>query len=212
MAGPARLLIVDDHPLFREALAAALAAADGRVASAEIRHAGDLPAALEAVREEPPDLVLLDLHLGDIKGLEGLQRLRLATPDTAIAVVSAADASQTVAAAKALGAAGFLPKSLAPSVLQDAVADLLDGKAWFPALPPEGDIPDSVRRLAELTPAQRRVLEGLSAGLLNKQIAHAMGISDATVKAHMTAIMRKLGATNRTQALLVYRDALSTEE
>ena len=126
-------------------------------------------------------------------------------------VVSATDFQQAFSTAKALGAAGYLPKSMSMDDLSAALATALDGGQWFP---PSDTAADAGReallaRVADLTPAQRKVLSGLNDGLLNKQIAYEMDISVATVKAHMTAIFRKLGANNRTQALLIYKEAIS---
>ena len=176
-----RVLIVDDHPLFRDALETALECA--YPAGAAASHASSLSDALARLQADDVDLVLLDLNLGDSAEFEGLTRLR---------------------------AAGYLPKSMSLDDLSAALATTLDGGQWFPecvgkSLPANC----AAERIASLTPAQRRVLARLSDGLLNKQIAYEMDISVATVKAHMTAIFRKLGANNRTQALLIYQDATS---
>jgi DNA-binding NarL/FixJ family response regulator len=205
MGGARTVLIVDDHPLFRDALEAALTSAV--TVPLDIRQAPTLARGLEMAGAEV-DLVLLDLQLEDASGLDGLQRMRATHPERAVAVVSATTSSVTVAAVRALGAVGYLHKNASPAELTAALAALLEGEVVFPNVDSDA-VPAAVQRLAELTPAQRRVLAGLAEGLLNKQIAYEMGISDATVKAHMTAIMRKLGVTNRTQALLVYREAVA---
>lgn len=210
-AAPPRILVVDDHPLLRDALEAAIGnATDGL---AEITACGTLGAAIEAAREALPDLVLLDLNLSDASGFDGIVRLGALSPELRIAIVSATESDEAFARARALGAAGYLPKSLDINALSDAIATLLAGGIWFPegAAAPNGQAGDPAHRLAALTPAQRRVLDGLSDGLLNKQIAYEMGISEATVKAHMTAIFRKLGVNNRTQALLALKDATTLE-
>lgn len=203
------VLIVDDHPLFRDALEAALGTAfpDGATA----QHAISLAEALSKLKEQRFDLILLDLTLGDTQEFDGLTRLMAAGPGCPIVVVSATDASQAFGTARALGAAGYLPKSMSMEDLSAALATALDGGQWFP---PSDVAADAGReallaRVADLTPAQRKVLSGLNDGLLNKQIAYEMDISVATVKAHMTAIFRKLGANNRTQALLIYKEATS---
>ncbi|MBY9067386.1 response regulator transcription factor [Hyphomonas sp. WL0036] len=207
-AGP-RVLIVDDHPLFRDALAAALR--EAYPAGAEARFAGSLAEAVAKLDAGPSDLVLLDLNLGDTHDFEGLTRLKTRQPDLPIVVVSATESPQAFQTARTLGAAGYLPKSLSLEDLSAALATTLDGGEWFPEIP-GGEMEHSApaARIASLTPAQRRVLAGLAEGLLNKQIAHEMDISVATVKAHMTAIFRKLGVLNRTQALLIYQEAIST--
>ena len=207
--GP-KVLIVDDHPLFRDALAVALR---GAYPSADPMFAGSLAEALSRLDSEACDLVLLDLNLGDTHDFEGLTRLKTRRPGLPIVVVSATEAPHAFQTARALGASGYLPKSLSLEDLSAALATMLDGGEWFPATPgiTLTDISAAVR-IASLTPAQRRVLAGLASGLLNKQIAHEMNISVATVKAHMTAIFRKLGVLNRTQALLIYQEAVSAAD
>jgi len=206
-----RVLIVDDHPLFRDALETALECAFP--AGAVALHASSLSGALSCLKTNDVELILLDLNLGDSAEFDGLTRLKAADPGCPIVVVSATETPQAYDTARALGAAGYLPKSMSLDDLSAALATTLDGGQWFPeyvgtSLPNN----DAAERIASLTPAQRRVLAGLSAGLLNKQIAFEMDISVATVKAHMTAIFRKLGANNRTQALLIYQEATSLAE
>jgi len=213
MANGPSVLIVDDHPLFRDALETALLAAYPDGASA--RHAGSLADAQAQIADTSVDLVLLDLNLSDASGFDGLAKLRALLPQTPIYVVSATESAEAYGKAKTLGAAGYLPKSLPLEDLSAALATALDGGTWFPeAVPGTEDVAKAelAERVASLTPAQRRVLAGLSDGLLNKQIAYEMDISVATVKAHMTAIFRKLGANNRTQALLIYTSATSLDD
>ncbi|MDJ0921587.1 MAG: response regulator transcription factor [Henriciella sp.] len=206
MAEAPKALIVDDHPLFRDALETALAQASGSTGMAT--HASSIAGALDALAEGEPSLVLLDLNLADASGFDGMARLQGAGVACPIVVVSATESDSVFQQAQTLGAAGYLPKSLSLDDLSAALATVLDGGTWFPEVTDAEDGDDSAARVASLTPAQRRVINGLSDGLLNKQIAYDMGISEATVKAHMTAIFRKLGANNRTQALLIYKSAL----
>lgn len=209
-AGP-KVLIVDDHPLFRDALGLALR--EAYPSGAEALAVGSLAEALKLLGAGDVDLVLLDLNLSDAHDFEGLSRLKAMHPGIPVAVVSATDAPQAFQTARTLGAVGYLPKSLSLEDLSAALATTLDGGEWFPEA---GGIPAdagaAAARIASLTPAQRRVLAGLADGLLNKQIAFEMDISIATVKAHMTAIFRKLGAVNRTQALLIYKEATSASD
>lgn len=202
-------LIIDDHPLFRDALEAALQAAVGGAAVAH--HAGSLAAAKQALETLQPDVILLDLNLSDASGFEGLSRLQAVGVTCPIVVVSATESAQAFQQARALGAAGYLPKSLPLGDLSAALATVLDAGTWFPEMQEGEGRSEDAARVASLTPAQRRVMTGLSDGLLNKQIAYEMSISEATVKAHMTAIFRKLGANNRTQALLIYKSATDIE-
>ncbi|MEM8616537.1 MAG: response regulator transcription factor [Pseudomonadota bacterium] len=210
MASAPKVLIVDDHPLFRDALEAALSRASGH--TAEAHHAGTLADALAWLKDQTPAVILLDLNLSDATNFDGLTRLNGASPGAPIYVVSATENAQAYAQAQALGAKGYLPKSLGLDELAAALATALDGGTWFPDFELESDGVDDTAKIAALTPAQRRVIAGLSDGLLNKQIAYEMGISEATVKAHMTAIFRKLGANNRTQALLIYKAATQIDD
>ena len=212
MATAPKALIVDDHPLFRDALETALSLASG--ATAKAVHAGSIKNALASIQEETFSLILLDLNLSDASGFDGLARLQAEGVICPIVVVSATESDRVFQQSQTLGAAGYLPKSLGLEDLAAALATVLDGGEWFPAIQPTSSDQDDdiAERVGSLTPAQRRVIGGLSDGLLNKQIAYEMGISEATVKAHMTAIFRKLGANNRTQALLIYKSALGLDD
>lgn len=207
------ILVVDDHPLFRDALDTAIERATN--GKADIRHCGTLETALEAVRCQMPDLLLLDLNLSDASGFDGMVRLQAIDQSLPVAIVSASEGAEIYSRSQTLGARAYLPKSLDIAALSEALAVVLAGGTWFPertgAAGSESD-EAGAEKLASLTPAQRRVLDGLSAGLLNKQIAYEMGISEATVKAHMTAIFRKLGVNNRTQALLALKSATSLDD
>lgn len=206
VAATPSVVIVDDHPLFRDALAEALkrASADHKAVFAE-----DAAGAMTAVEDAAVELVLLDLQLADSSGFDTLVRIGGARPGLPVAIVSATENPEAYRKALSLGAVGYLPKSLPLDTLGAALARLISGESWFPdELEDTSETEDTpAARLATLTPAQRRVLSGLSEGLLNKQIAYEMDISEATVKAHMTAIFRKLGVNNRTQALLMMREA-----
>ncbi|MEO1662196.1 MAG: response regulator transcription factor [Pseudomonadota bacterium] len=207
MADTPKALIVDDHPLFRDALETALSQATG--AAAEAVQAGTIKEAMDHLENTAPNLITLDLNLADANGFDGFARLQSMGVSCPIVVVSATESGTAFQQARTLGAAGYLPKSLGLEELAAALATVLDGGTWFPAIQDTSSQDgNGADRVANLTPAQRRVITGLSDGLLNKQIAYEMGISEATVKAHMTAIFRKLGANNRTQALLIYKDAL----
>ena len=211
MATAPTALIVDDHPLFRDALETALSLASG--ATAQAVHAGSIKDALDRIQEDRFNLVLLDLNLADASGFDGLARLQSDGVKCPIVVVSATETDGVFQQAKTLGAAGYLPKSLGLEELAAALVTVLDGGEWFPAISAaDAGLENQTDRVASLTPAQKRVINGLSDGLLNKQIAYEMGISEATVKAHMTAIFRKLGANNRTQALLIYKAALGLSD
>jgi DNA-binding NarL/FixJ family response regulator len=203
---PIRLVIADDHPLFRDALRLAVShtVADGEVA--EAASFDSLCATVEATPEI--DLILLDLNMPGMHGLSGLLYLRSAYVAVPVVVVSANENPRVIKRALELGAAGYIPKSAAASEIRGALRALLAGEAWWPESFELSHIDDPgdtalVALLNRLTPQQSRVLMFLSDGLLNKQIAHAMLVSEATVKAHVSAILQKLGVDNRTQAVIV---------
>lgn len=195
-----RVLLADDHPLFRQALRAAVSLAQPHLVIEEV---GTLQAARAALkRERNFDLILLDLKMPDCGGFSGLLNLRSEYPQIPILVVSGSETPSTVSKAIALGAAGFIPKSASVSDIGQALLAVLAGDIWMPASTPATAVPDFVDTIASLSPAQLRILMGLQRGLLNKQIAYEMGVTEATVKAHMTVMFRKLGVVNRTQALI----------
>jgi DNA-binding NarL/FixJ family response regulator len=196
----APVVVADDHPLFRAALSRAVAdaAPDRRVVERET-----LAGALAALADGPVGLLTLDLHMPDSDGLAGLLQVRGEHPAVPVIVVSGDTGAGLPARAAALGASGFVPKASELSAIRDAVAAVLDGDAWFPEDTEQASQDDA--RLASLTPAQLRVLLHVRDGLLNKQIAHEMSISEATVKAHMTTVMQKIGVQNRTQAAMLAR-------
>ncbi len=195
------ILIADDHPLFRQALKLAV----GRAApDATILEAGQLGEAIEAARGAARlDLVLLDLRMPGSEGFAGVALLHAERPDTPIVVISSADEAEAAPRARAYGAVGFVSKTADLATLENAVARALAGDRDAPvaALPAD----DISNRVASLTPTELKVLLGVLAGRLNKQIAFNLGVSEATVKGHMTAILRKLGVQNRTQAVLAAR-------
>ena len=204
-AAATHLVIADDHPLFRDALRQAVA---GVVASAKIDEAGsfeELTALLD--QDSEVDLVLLDLSMPGISGFSGLIYLRAQFPAIPVVIVSASDDGGTIRQSLDFGASGFIPKQFGVDTLRDAITKVLGGDVWVPA---DTDLssatdPELVRlrdRLVTLTPQQVRVLMMLSEGLLNKQIAYELGVSEATIKAHVSAILQKLGVESRTQAVI----------
>jgi DNA-binding NarL/FixJ family response regulator len=200
-----RVIIVDDHPLFRAALKQALS---GAFKGIKLDEAGTLDAVTERLdRDSDVDLVLLDLKMPGVQGLSGLMFLRAQYPAVPIAIVSASDEPHIIRRALDLGASGFIPKSLAVEDMRKAIAAILEGGVWAPEGLGPGTAPDSegdalAQRIATLTPQQMRVLMMLKEGLLNKQIAFQLGVSEATVKAHVSAILQKLDVSSRTQAVI----------
>ena len=204
-AAATHLVIADDHPLFRDALRQAVASV---VASARIDEAGsfeELTALLDL--DSDVDLVLLDLTMPGISGFSGLIYLRAQFPAIPVVIVSASDDGGTIRQSLDFGASGFIPKRFGVDTLRDAITKVLGGDVWVPA---DTDLssatdPELMRlrdRLVTQTPQQVRVLMMLSEGLLNKQIAYELGVSEATIKAHVSAILQKLGVESRTQAVI----------
>lgn len=196
---PGSILIADDHPLFRQALAMAAQAVRP---DARLIEAANLPAAMkEAAATDDLMLILLDLKMPGADGFSGVALLHAERPQVPILVVSSADAGQAAREALRFGAVGFVGKDADLSAIEDAVRDALDGKRMQA---PKNDVIDPVAaKIASLTPTQLKVMIGVMEGRLNKQIAYDLGIGEATVKAHMTAILKKLDVQNRTQAVLV---------
>jgi DNA-binding NarL/FixJ family response regulator len=200
-----RLVIADDHPLFRGALRAAVS---GQFADADIAEAGtfdDVVAQLD--RGGEVDLVLLDLTMPGVRGFSGLMFLRAQYPSVPVVIVSANDDPAVIRRCMDFGASGFIPKTLGVEVMRTALARVLEGGVWTPpdvdlSGRPDADTAELIGRLATLTPQQVRVLMMLSEGMLNKQIAYGLGVSEATVKAHVSAILQKLGVESRTQAVI----------
>ncbi|WP_299171387.1 response regulator transcription factor [uncultured Brevundimonas sp.] len=196
-----RIVLADDHPLFRAALRSAV---DKSAPGSEVEECASLAEARAALVQAgaPVDLLLLDLKLSDSEGMAGLAAIRAEHPAVPVAVVSASEEPSVVRHALGLGAAGFIPKSTALPQMVEAITAILAGDGWAPEIPDVED-DDLPARVASLTPSQLRILEGLKAGRLNKQIAFDLGVSEATIKAHLTSVFRKLGVHNRTQAVIL---------
>jgi DNA-binding NarL/FixJ family response regulator len=200
------LLIADDHPLFREALRGVVMRLMPGARLCDADSVDALYALVEA--ESDADLLLLDLNMPGALGFSALVHLRALHPQLPVVVVSAREEPAVMRRALDHGAVGFIPKSADAATLGQAIATVLDGDRWAPpaafhAPAANPDEQDAARRLRDLTPQQFRVLQMLGSGLLNKQVGYELGVSEATVKAHVTAILRKLGANNRTQAVLI---------
>jgi len=198
-----RIIIVDDHPLFRAALRQTLSGGDASIAVEEAGDLNGLTAALEANRD--CDLVLLDLNMPGVRGFSGLLLLRAQYPDVPVMIISAVEDGSVIRRAFELGAAGYLHKSVGPPEIRRAIETVLQGEVFVPAgidLSTGDEQSALLRRLGTLTPQQVRVLMMLSDGLMNKQIAYELSISEATVKAHVSAILQKLDVDSRTQAVI----------
>ncbi len=195
------ILIVDDHPLFRQALVIAASNID---TNANILEAGTLDEALTAAgNAKNLKLVLLDLKIPGANGYSGVALIHAEVPNTPILVISGADAQKAAQEAKRFGAIGFIGKDNDLGKIEEAIGTALkDGKVDDTASAGDSELDAMAQKVASLTPMQLRVLLGVLNGRLNKQIAYDLGISEATVKAHLTAIFKKLDVGNRTQAAL----------
>lgn len=198
------VIVADDHPLFRAALRLAVE----RVLSGVRVIEADSFDALQAVVAKAPDadLVLLDLRMPGVQGFSSLVWLRAEYASVPVVMVSADEDAHTIHRALDFGAAGFIPKSAGLEVLTQALTAILDGQLWIPAsaaAPSDDGDAQLARRVASLSPQQLKVLMHLASGRLNKQIAYDLDITEATIKAHVTAILRKLGLYRRTQAAVL---------
>ena len=200
------ILIADDHPLFREALRGAV---QRILPDASLCEADSVDALYGLVEANPDaDLLLMDLNMPGAHGFSALVHMRALHPQLPVVVVSAREEPAVMRRALDHGALGFIPKSADSETIGIAVGQVLDGERWAPAAAASAPAMDRdeeavARRLRELTPQQFRVLQMLGEGRLNKQIAWDLGVSEATIKAHVTAVLRKLGVNNRTQAVLM---------
>ena len=213
MSPTSTVLIADDHPLFRTALRGALGS---MLPGAVVHEADSFPALKAAVAAHPDlDLILLDLDMPGVRGFASLLWLRGEHPSVPIVIVSGQAQPALMRRAMDFGASGFIPKSVEPAVMAQGVRAVLAGGMWVPPEITQTDAQDEeqarARRIASLTPQQFRVLMMVADGLLNKQIAHEIDVTEATVKVHIAAIMRKLGLFRRTQLAVLAQRLLLAE-
>jgi DNA-binding NarL/FixJ family response regulator len=204
-------MIIDDHPLFCEALSMTLRSA---LDVDEVVTAASLGEGLDRLQRKPaPDVILLDLKLPDVDGIDGLIRLKRAAAGVPVVVVSSLADDRMINSVVQAGAAGFIPKHSQRSVFVEAFDHIWAGGVFTPEgyVPPDGgpvlDEQEAVERLSALTQQQARILQLVCEGKLNKQIAYELDIAETTVKAHLTAILRKLNVQSRTQAVLIAQNA-----
>ncbi|QIK39684.1 response regulator [Pontivivens nitratireducens] len=202
-------LIIDDHPLFCDALELTLRATGEFT---DVRTATNIEAGLRVLdRAPPPALILLDLNLPDVKGFEGLVRIKRQSDRSPVLVVSSMTENNVITGAIAAGASGFVPKHSGRAIFKQALDEITNDRVYKPAGFVESESSERqtqiIERLSSLTNQQSRILELICEGKLNKQIAFDLTIAEGTVKAHVTAIMRKLGVQRRTQAVLVVQEA-----
>jgi DNA-binding NarL/FixJ family response regulator len=199
--------IADDHPLFRNAL---LEVINQHFDDTTISESSDLESTLKALENNSEiDLLLLDLHMPGSQDLFGLIAVREKFPSIPVAVISANESPSIINRAIGHGASGYIPKSASAEVLHEAIQSVVDGERWLPRhisphiTPITQEEKSLAAKVATLTPQQYRVLCYLREGWLNKQIGFELSVTEATIKAHITAIFRKLGVTNRTQAVIM---------
>jgi DNA-binding NarL/FixJ family response regulator len=211
-------IIADDHPLFRMALRQAIA----EVIGDEVRFTEDFEQTIEALsKQENTDLLFLDLKMPGNDGLTGLMNIISSFPNLSVIIVSAEESVQVIHKVMEMGACAFIPKSSSLDKMAEAVEHVLNGEFWVPDYinldaientdTQNADIKENLSRLAQLTPNQLKVLKMMADGLLNKQIAYELNISESTVKQHSSQVLKKLGLNNRTQAGVIYKQLMSIE-
>lgn len=204
MIQPEKIIIADDHPLFRQALLGTLKTKLTETQWHEAQTIEELERQL--VEQSDSDLVLLDLNIPGAHGFNTLIHVRNHYPQIPVVVVSAHEDHDTISKAMEYGAAGFVPKSTPVDLIFTAIQQVLMGDVWLPESFQQGkqgaDSGDIAERVASLTQQQYRILMMFAQGMLNKQIAYDLNVSEATIKAHATAIFKKLNVRNRTQAVI----------
>ncbi|MCC9625425.1 response regulator transcription factor [Thalassospira sp. MA62] len=212
MSDTFQILIADDHPLVRGALKQSLSS---ELDNVTLFEAGSLGEAIEQIEAQGEiDLVLLDLHMPGMNGFTGLFTLRASYPDIPVAIVSASQELPVVRRSIEYGASAFVPKSAPVDEIGLAIKTVLDGGMWMPDWardaiengPADDEATGLAEKIGQLTPQQLRVLNMLTEGKLNKQIAYELDVTEATVKAHVSAILRKLSVHSRTQAVIIARE------
>ena len=201
-----RIIVADDHPLFRDAIVHLLARTISPLSVTQVESFAALTDVL--AEDRLPSLVLLDLKLSDSQGMDGLLFLKKQYPSLPVLIISAYDDNNVVRMAMQYGASGFVPKSLEMDRMAEVILEVLDGDIWFPEVSERIDgAPDAkTSQFESLTPAQLKVLALLRDGRPSKEMAAIMNVTEATIKAHLTEIFRKLQVKNRTQAVLVAKE------
>ncbi len=204
MIQPEKIIIADDHPLFRQALLGTLKNKLTKTQWLEAQTIAELEQQLQ--NNNDSDLLLLDLNIPGAHGFSTLIHVRNHFPQIPVVIVSAHEDQNTISKAMKYGAAGFIPKSTPIDDIFNAIVAVLSGETWLPksfeSILENTDATDIAERVASLTQQQYRILLMFAQGLLNKQIAYDLNVSEATIKAHATAIFRKLDVRNRTQAVI----------
>lgn len=205
-----RVLIVDDHPLYGDALASALQVCFD---DCEIRKATTLKESLDILDDGyAPELVMFDLKLPDVTGISGFREFIERSPEARVLVISSLASAELVQSLLQSGARGFLPKDASTETLKYAIAEIAAGRHYVPQQFQNVDqvacAYQSNPELSALTSQQIRILKLICAGKPNKQIAYELSLAEATVKAHITALLRRLGVHNRTEAVVAAESAI----
>ncbi len=201
-----KIILADDHPLFRQALSITLTS---HFSGAEIFGAQNIPELEQHLQKvNNADLLLLDLDIPGAQGFNSLIAVRRSYPDLGVVIISGFEDKKTIHKAMSFGAAGFIPKSTSVPEMVVAIKEVLNGKLWTPDGEFNGDtqIVSADDKIASLTPKQHKILLMFADGLLNKQIAYELGLSESTIKSHASTIFLKLGVRNRTQAVIVLNE------
>lgn len=207
-----KVVIADDHPLFRAALKQAIRKISTNAKIMEVSSLGEASSILAA--EDNINLLLLDIHMSDSDGFAGLIMYKQAYPLTPIVIVSASEEPEIIQNAIEFGASGFIPKSADLSIIREAINTVFEGQSWWPhdvglnqlGTHNSSAFSESSKLFSTLTPTQSKVFMAIAEGLLNKQIAFKMDISESTIKTHITAIFKKLNISSRTQAVIFAKD------
>ena len=201
------IVVADDHPLYRSAISSLLINLEkeenDQIQVTEVEDFSSLNKLLKD-KHNQVSLVLLDLKLPDTKGIEGLLSLKKNFSSVPVVIVSAYDEDKIIQNAMQYGASGFIPKNLDMPVIANAISDILAGDVWYPQITDNSN--QIVEDFNQLTSTQLKVLTLLKEGMLNKEMASSMNVTEATIKAHLTEIFRKLNVSNRTQAVLLAKE------
>lgn len=201
-----KIILADDHPLFRQALTITL---KSHFSGAEIFGAQTIPELEQHLQNvNDADLLLLDLDIPGAQGFNSLITVRRSYPDLGVVIISGFEDKETIHKAMSFGAAGFIPKSTPVPEMIVAIKEVLNGKLWTPDGEFNGNalVPSTDDKIASLTPKQHKILLMFADGLLNKQIAYELGLSESTIKSHASTIFLKLGVRNRTQAVIMLNE------
>ena len=203
-----KIILADDHPLFRQALTITL---KSNFEGAEVFEAQTIPELEQNLQSvDNADLLLLDLDIPEAQGFNSLINIRRSYPELGVIIISGFEDKETIDKAMTFGAAGFIPKSTPVPEMVVAIKEVLNGKLWTPSGEFNGNVQmsDANDKISSLTPKQHKILLMFADGLLNKQIAYELGLSESTIKSHASTIFLKLGVRNRTQAVIMLNDLL----